>query len=140
MRASKVDLRQAISCLEENRNSLAHLGGMLRPNVANDGFGEAVGKLNVGVMNVLRTQVKEARILSILVLEKMNATHEQIPDFPGQCADLLTALNQLKIATDKAAAAQSEFLRQTAADTADETESPGANAIREFRRRRGQWS
>jgi hypothetical protein len=137
MRASKMmDLREATACLDEYRASLANIGAMLRLNVAEGELGEAIGRLNDGLVATLRAQTKEARILSNLILEEMNAKHEQMLDFPDQLTDLWTALNQIKIAIDKAAA-QSEFLRKAAANTADVTESPGAKAIREFRRKRG---
>jgi hypothetical protein len=55
--------------------------------------------------------VKEAEILSIVIWEEMSATHEQVVDFPEEWADLLVALNQLKLATDTAAKARAEYLR-----------------------------
>ena len=88
-------------------------------------------------MVTLKAQTKEARILSNLILEEMNAKHDQMLDFPDQLTDLWTALNRIKTAIDTAAKAQSEYLRRTAANTDNVTESPAAKAIREFRRKRG---
>ena len=61
----------------------------------------------------------------------MNATHEQIVDFPDGWADLLVALNQLKLATDTAAQARAEYLRKTIPKVTTN------EAIRAFRRRYG---
>lgn len=129
-----MDLREATACLDEYRASLANIGAMLRLNVAESELGEAIAKLNDGLMETLTAQAKEARMLSILILEEMNTKHEQMLDFPDQLTDLWTALNQINIATDAAVKAQSEYLRKTAANAPDVTESPSAKAIREFMR------
>jgi hypothetical protein len=132
-----MDLREAIACLDEYRISLANIGGMLRPNVADGELGAALGKLNDSLIETLNAQVKEARILSILIWEEMNATHAQMVEFPDEWADLLVALNQLKLATDAAAQARAEYLRKTAASNVNAKGTETANAIREFRRRHG---
>ena len=137
MRVCKVmDLREAIACLDEYRISLANIGGMLRPNVAEGKFGEAIKKLNDSLIETLDAQVKEAKILSIMIWEEMNATHQQMADFPAEWADLLTALNQLKVATDTAAQARAEYLRKTAASNAPKLN----DALRAFRRKAGLLS
>jgi hypothetical protein len=130
-----MDLREATACLDEYRSSLAFICVMLRRKVDNGEFSEAIGKLNDGLMETLEAQVKEAGILSILILEKMNATHELALVFPDEWADIWTALGQLRVATDTAAEVKSEYLRKIAANTAEVTESPSAKLIREFRAR-----
>jgi hypothetical protein len=128
-----MDLREATACLDEYRISLVNIGEMLKPNVADDGLGEASKKLNDSLIETLNDQVKEAKILSILILEEMNATHEKMVDFPDEWADLLVALNQLKLATDTAAQARAEYLRKPSANEL----SASAKAIEEFLRTRG---
>jgi hypothetical protein len=100
--------------------------------------GEAIAKLNDSLIETLNAQVKEARILSIMIWEEMNATHAQVVDFPDEWADLLVALNQLKLATDAAAQARAEYLRKSAAGNINAKGTEVANAIREFMRRRAQ--
>jgi hypothetical protein len=132
-----MDLREAIACLDEYRISLANIGGMLRPNVAEGELGEAIKKLNDSLIETLNAQVKEAIILSIMIWTEMNATHEQVVDFPDEWADLLVALNQLKLATDTAAEARAEYLRKTAASDVNAKGNEVVNAIKAFRRRTG---
>jgi hypothetical protein len=52
-----MDLREAIACLDEYRISLANIGGMLRPNVAEGELGEAIKKLNDSLIETLNAQV-----------------------------------------------------------------------------------
>ena len=113
--AKMMDLREAKACLDEYRISLATACEMLRPTVAEGELGEAIGELNDTLIAMLNTHVKEARILSIMIWEQINATHEQIVEFPDELADLLVALNQLKLATDRAAEVREEYLRKTGA-------------------------
>jgi hypothetical protein len=135
-----MDLREAIACLDEYRISLANIGGMLRPNVAEGELGEAIKKFNDSLIETLNAQVKEAIILSIMIWKEMNATHEQVVDFPDGWADLLVALNQLKLATDTAAEARAEYLRKTAASNVNAKGNEVVNAIQAFRRRTGRMS
>ena len=136
-----MDLREAIACLDEYRISLAKIGGMLSSNVADGELGEAIKKLNDSLIETLNAQRKEALILSILIREEMNATHEQVVDFPDEWADLLVALNQLKLATDTAAQARAEYLRKTSVSNVSVSNlSASAQAIREFRRRTGRMT
>jgi len=107
-----MDLREAIACLDEYRISLANIGGMLRPNIAEGELGEAIKKLNDSLIETLNAQEKEAMILSIMIWRELKATHEQVVDFPDGWADLLVALNQLNLATDTAAEARAEYLRK----------------------------
>lgn len=128
-----MDLREAKACLDEYRISLATTCEMLKPNVAEGELGEAIGKLNDSLIAMLNTHVKEALVLSIMIWRQMNAIHEQMVDFPDEWADLLVALNQLKLTTDKAAEARAEYLRK-AAEKETEIANPVVEAIREFRR------
>lgn len=130
-----MDLREAIACLDEYRISLATIGGTLRPNIAAGELGEAIKKLNDSLIETLNAQLKEARILSILIWQEMNAKHEQMVDFPAEWADLLVALNQLKLAIDTAAEARAEHLRKAATSNVY-AETELSIAIREFRRKR----
>ena len=88
-----MDFREATACLDEYRISLANIGGMLRPNVADGELGEAIGKLNDRLIAMLEALVKEAIVLSIMIREEMNTRHEGMLDFPDEWAELLVALN-----------------------------------------------
>src|SRR6266446_3135594 len=54
---------------------------------------------------------------SQVVARAMEEIREQIVDFPGEWADLLVALNQLKLATDKATKVREEYIRRAEAAT-----------------------
>ena len=109
---------------------------MLKPNVAEGKLREAIGKLNDSLIETLNAQIKEAVVLSIMILEEMIARREQMLDFPGEWADVLVALNQLSLATDRAAEARAEYLRKAAAKET-ETPNPIVEAIREYKRTHG---
>jgi hypothetical protein len=130
--AKMMDLREAKACLDEYRISLATTCEMLKPNVAEGELGEAIGKLNDSLIAMLNTHVKEALVLYIMIWRQMNARHEQMVDFPDEWADLLVALNQLKLATDRADEAQAEYLRKAAA-LGTEIANPVVEAIRKFK-------
>jgi hypothetical protein len=110
-----MDLREAKACLDEYRISLATTCEMLTPTVAEGELGESVGKLHGSLIAMLNTHVKEAHILSIMIWKQINATLEQIVEFPDEVADLVVALNQLELATDRAAEVREEYLRKTGA-------------------------
>src|SRR5258705_11692817 len=109
-----MDLGEARACLDEHRILLAAISEMLKPNVAKGEAGQAIGKFDDGLVETLNSQLKDAVILSILIWEEIKETPEQIVDFLGEGADLVEALNQLKLAIDKATQAQAEYLRKTA--------------------------
>jgi hypothetical protein len=131
--AKIMDLREATACLDEYRISLTNIGGMLKPNVAEGELREATEKLNESLIETLNAQIKEALVLSIMIREEMNARHERMLDFPGEWADVLVALNQLSLATDRAAEARAEYLRKAAASNAN----PVRDAVEKFRRTQG---
>jgi hypothetical protein len=106
--ATMMDLREATACLDEHRISLATTCGMLKPNVAKGELGKVIGELNDSLIERLNAQEKDATILSIIIWEELKETHEQMVDYPGELADLLVALDQLKLATDKATEAREE--------------------------------
>src|SRR2546422_2384795 len=110
-----MDLREARACLDEHRIFLAAISDMLKPNVAKDEAGQAIGKFNDGLIETLNSQLKEPVILSILISEGITETPEQVVEFPGEGADLVVALNQLRLAIDKAAEAREVYLRQAEA-------------------------
>ena len=58
-------------------------------------------------------------------------------DILDEWADLLAALNQLRLAIDTAAEARAEYLRKTATSNVNATESETTKAIQRFRRREG---
>jgi len=90
---------------------------------------------------MINEQVKDAVILSIMILEGMEEIREQIVDFPGEWADLLLALNQLKLATDKATKVREEYIRRAEAATKEKERGSGVSeAIREFKRKIGWMS
>jgi hypothetical protein len=68
-----------------------------------------------------------------MVWEEMKATRQEVGDFPDQWTDLLVALNQLRLATDTAAEARTEYLRKAAVKET-EIANPIAAAVIEFRR------
>jgi hypothetical protein len=133
-----MDLREAKACLDEYRISLATTCEMLRPTVAEGELGEAAGKLHGSLIAMLNTHVKEANILSIMIWKQINATLEQIVEFPDEVADLVVALNQLELATDRAAEVREEYLRKTGASKVNakgtEVANPTAVAIEAFKR------
>src|SRR5258706_16411553 len=91
----------------------------------------------------MTSQLKDAVILSILIWEEIIETPEQMVDFLGEGADLVEALNQLKLAIDKATEAVAEF-HQAAAEAKAKAVKDNSNsiaaAIDAFRRRTGRMS
>jgi hypothetical protein len=140
-----MDLREAKACLDEHRILLAAIPGMLKPNVARGEAGQAIGKFNDGLVETLNSQLKDAVILSILIWEEIKETPEQMVDFLREGADLVVALNHLKLAIDKATEAVAEF-HQAAAEANDvkdkgtQAGNPVSIAIAEFKRRTGWMS
>jgi hypothetical protein len=66
---------------------------------------------------------------------------ETLVDFPGEWADLFEALNQLKLAIDKAIQMREEHIRRAEAATKEKERGPGVSeAIREFKRSIGWQS
>jgi hypothetical protein len=128
-----MDLREAKACLDEYWVSLANICGMIKPIVAEGKLREAIGKLNESLIETLNAQIKEALVLSIMIREEMTARHERMLDFPGEWADVLVALNQLSLATDRAAEAREEFLRKAAVKET-KIANPVSEAIREYKR------
>jgi hypothetical protein len=141
--ATMMDLREATACLDEHRISLAAIPGMLKPNVAKGEAGQAIGKFNDGLVETLNSQLKDAVILSILIWEEIKKTPEQMVDFLGEGADLVVALNQLKLAIDKATEAVADF-HQAAAEAKAKAVKGNSNsiaaAVDDFRRRTGRMS
>jgi hypothetical protein len=130
-----MDLQEATRCLDERRVALANLCGMLKPNVAQGKFGEAMGKLNQKLIEKLNDEEKDAAILSIIISEETKERHEQLLDYPGELADLFVALNQLKLGIDTAAEARAEYLRQAAAATKEkESGSELSRVLEKFMR------
>jgi len=131
-----MDFREAIACLNEYQNSLANICRMLKPSVAQGELGEALRKLDEKLHELLDAEIKDALTLSIIIWEKLGEIPEVV-DFVDELADLLVALNQLKLRINEAREACAEYLRQTAASSvkAKKTESPTAIAIREFLRK-----
>jgi uncharacterized protein (DUF1697 family) len=106
-----MDLREAKACLDEYACRLNGVSGMIKPNVEKGELGKTIEKLNDSLIAQLNVLVKEALVLSIMIWKEMNARHEQMWDFLDEWADLLVALNQLKIATDEAERLRDEKAR-----------------------------
>lgn len=138
-----MDLREARACLDEHRILLAAISEMLKPNGAKGEAGQAIGKFNDGLVETLNSRLKDAVILSILIWEEIKETPEQMVDFLGEGADLVEALNQLKLAIDKATEAVAEF-HQAAAEAKAKAVKDNSNSIAAevdaFRRRTGLMS
>jgi hypothetical protein len=140
-----IDLQEARACLDEHRIALANICGMLKPVVAEGGLGEALGKLNQKLIEKLNDQEKDAAILSIIILEEMKETRDQLMDFPGEFSDLFVALNQLSLEIGKVAEARVEYFRKTAEANdvkakGTEADNPVSIAIAEFKRSIGWMS
>ena len=129
-----MDLREAKACLDEYSVSLATTCAMLKPNVAQGELGETIEKLNGSFIKTLDVHIREAVKLCIIIQRGMNARRERMLDFTREEADVLVALDRLRLATNKAAEARAEYLRKAAVK---ETETPNrvAEAIKEFKRR-----
>jgi hypothetical protein len=140
-----MDFREATACLDEYRTSLANICGMIKPPVAKGELGEVIGKINNSLIEILNEQIKEAVILSVMIHEEMNTTKEQLVDFPGEWADVLVALNQLRLATDSGAEVRAEYFRKTAEandvkDKGTQAGNPVSISIAEFKRSIGWQS
>jgi hypothetical protein len=139
--ARMIDLQEAAACLDEHRIALANICGMLKPVVAEGGLGEVLGKLNQELIEKLNAKEKDATILSIIILEGLKETREQLMDFPGELADFFVALNQLRLVIDKATEARAEYLRQAEAARTEKERGAGlSETIREFKRSIGLMS
>jgi hypothetical protein len=135
-----MNFREAIICLDEYSVSIANFSGMLKPIIAQGELGEALRKVNDALMEKLKDRVKESTILSILVNEELVENREQMADFSAEWADVLEALTRVKLASNTAAEAQAEYLRETAEANdvkvkATQAGNPISIAIAEFRRR-----
>jgi hypothetical protein len=118
---------------------------MIKPAVADGELGEAIGKINISLIEMLDARIKEAVILSVMIYEKMTETEEQMADFPGEWADMFVALNRLKLATDAAAEARAEYFGKTAESNdvkaqATQAGNPVSNSFAEFKRSIGWQS
>ena len=107
--------------------------------------GQAIGKFNDGLVETLNSQLKDAVILSRLIWKEIKETPEQMVDFLGEGADLVVALNQLKLVIDKATEARAEYFRKTAEANdvkakGTEAGNPVSIAIAEFKRSIGWMS
>jgi hypothetical protein len=133
-----MNFREAIIRLDEYSVSIANFSGMLKPNSAQGELGEALRKVNDALMEKLKDRVKESTILSILVNEELKENREQMADFLPEWADVLEALTRVKLASNPAAEAQAEYLRETAARNAA-AKAPGSlsAAIDKYRREAG---
>src|SRR5436190_20101299 len=121
-----MDLQEAKACLDEHRITLANICGMLKPVDAEGELGEVLGKLNQNLIEKLNDQEKDATILSIIILEEMKETREQLMDFPGEFADLFVSLNQLRLEIGKVAEARAEYFRKT--EEANDVKAKGTQA------------
>src|SRR6266478_939790 len=133
-----MNFREAIICLDEYSVSIGNFSGMLKPNSAQGELGEALRKVNDALMEKLKDRVKESAILSILINEELIENREQMADLPAEWADVLEALTRVKLASNTAAEAQAEYLRETATRNAA-AKAPSAlrAAIDKFRREAG---
>src|SRR5438445_11648314 len=133
-----MNFREAIICLDEYSVSIGNFSGMLKPNSAQGELGEALRKVNDALMEKLKDRVKESTILSILINEDLIENREQMADFPAEWAQVLEALARVKLASNTAAEAQAEYLRETAARNAA-AKAPGSlsAALAKFRREAG---
>jgi hypothetical protein len=133
-----MNFREAVICLDEYSVSIANFSGMLKPNSAQGELGEALRKVNDALMEKLRERVKESTILSILVNEELKENREQMADFLPEWADVLEALTRVKLASNTAAEAQAEYLRETAArNAAAKAPSSLSAALAKYRREAG---
>lgn len=141
----KMDLREAKACLNEYRISLNATCGMLKPVAGAEGeLRNAVEKLNDGLIATLGVHRKEAIILSIAIQEELTARINQMQDFPDEWTEVVAALNELKVATDKAGQVKAGHLRAIAADESKKEGIPVLNltvlAIDKFRREHGMMN
>jgi hypothetical protein len=136
-----MDFREAKACLDEYRISLDATCGMLNFNAAEGELRDAIIELNDSLIARLGVQEKEAIVLSILIMREMVRRNKWMPDFLEKGAHLSSALNELKVATDKASQVRADYFRKIAANNAKEAAksapNPIALAIEQFRRKNG---
>jgi len=126
-----MDFREAKACLDEYCISLANICGMIKPVIAKGELGQAIEKINNRLIERLSEEIKEAVILSTMIHEDMATITETLVDFPGELADLFEALNQLRLAIDKAIQMREEHIRRAEAATKEkEGESGVSDSIR----------
>jgi len=129
-----MDFREAIACLNEYQNSLANICRILKPSVAQGELGEALRKFDEKLHELLDPEIKDALTLSIIIWEKLGEIPEVV-DFVDELADLLVALNQLKLGINEATEARAEYLRKSEANNVTERGISTAEAIEEFMRK-----
>jgi hypothetical protein len=115
-----MDFREAKACLDEYRISLDATCGMIKSNVAKGELGDAIAKLNDRLLTMLQDQQKEALALAVLIQEEMTTQKDQMADFLEEWADVLVALNELRVTIDKASQVPVDYLRAIAENEAKE--------------------
>ncbi|MDO9461462.1 MAG: hypothetical protein Q7N95_15305 [Alphaproteobacteria bacterium] len=109
-----MDLREVKACLEEYCILVANTYSLAKAEVPDGEFREQAKELNQTFVALLDDRLKEAKMLSIVIMKEMVAKYEEGDDSLDGWVDVMLALDKLKVETGRAGAWRDECLRKEA--------------------------
>jgi hypothetical protein len=109
-----MDLREVKACLEEYCILVENTYSLAKAEVPDGEFREQAKELNQKFVALLNDRLKEAKILSIVIMKEMVAKYEEGDDSLDGWVDVILALDKLKVETCRVDAWRIECLRKEA--------------------------